>query len=208
MTNKKFKNRKNQNRSNKQMNPSVQMSKQINLYSEKTYRNITLPVTVVLGVALSGLYSFTPAVDTRFIAFTAVLASSEFTNLALVYQNYRIINASSFGTMTSYGVVAGSLDPPILHMNVEVAETPANPTNSQVILDDTSKIFNPKATVIESVKWVFSGTGITTHIWSDVAISPTVGMFTIGNNITKPAAIDMGIWDFRLQLGIEFANPI
>jgi hypothetical protein len=174
----------------------IQIGKHINLYTEKVMRNVTYNTIISMN---STSYTFTPGSDVRFLAFSTILGSTEFTNMATVYDNYRILKVSFTTVNLSQNVVA-----PILYVDVSPSETPANPNNTQIIQDDSSKLFNPRATIIEAVTWNLKGVGTSTNIWLDTAIPAALGSINIGNQLLSNVAV---IWDCKIDLVLEFANP-
>ncbi len=185
-------------------NPLLQVSRNINyLFKPCAYKNITYNATAVVGTTSTLLSLFT-GTDTRFLAFQTILGEAEFTNMAAVYDKYRIINASVI--VASPTQIDTTNTQSILHIDVDSSvSAPSNPVNSVVIADDTVKLCSPNATSFEVCKWDLRGIGPSTDFWLDTGVPPNIGTFYIGNNLTTTQATF--VWQLKFQLGVEFANP-
>jgi hypothetical protein len=203
-----FKNRNNrQGRApnRKQINRNeIQLSKRINLFSESTLRNVSL-FTAIEGNVTSHNYTFVAGADTRFISFAAICASTEFTNMALNYQNYRIIKCDI--TLSPTYISSGNVFP-MLVVDIQPTIAPANPVNTDVIQSDSSRYFSPLANYVDTVSWSLPGTGLSTNIWLDTGAVSSLGQFVIGSNNTNiPILSATTQFDVKLDLLIQFSNP-
>ena len=175
----------------------LQLSKNIPLYSERTRRNITNNFIVKVNTTSKG-YSMDDVSDVRYITFANILGSSEFTNMAAVYNNYRILAVSITALNQTYSQA------PILFMDCDPQEPYGNPVNSRLICDDSCKLFSPKATQIEVVTWTFPGAGTNTNIWNDTSTLPTFGQISFGNVVVSTNG---GLFELKVDMVVEFANP-
>lgn len=194
---------------NKKQAPQLQLSQQISLLNSRSsaYANISYPF-LIYGYNGSDLYSTTNVGDIRFIAFSAVLGSNEFTNFGTVYSNYRVKSLSLIvNPMVSRTAVANC---PLLQVNCDPeANISANPTNSAVILRDTNHLFSAQAVVPKSVTFTFPGVGTSTNIWKSVADLP-LGGITFGNNIAPVGSAFFAattlVFEVCMTLLVEFNN--
>lgn len=196
----------NNNRNNRNNNvnyglkrANMQVSRNISLYSQKVKKNITFYALTTAGTTAT-LFSLTNGADVRFLAFSAVLASTEFTNMATVYDNFRIVSAS----VTVNNITRYTIPSPFLIVDVSPSETPANPTNSQIIADDSARVFGPYGNN-QVCTWPLLGVGPSSNIWLDTSNPPALGSFNIGNN--QSVVVTSAIWEIRFELCCEFANP-
>ena len=175
----------------------LQLSKFIPLYTEKTRRNITLNTLIKVNTTSKG-YSLDDVSDVRYITFANILGSSEYTNMAAVYNNYRLLAVSVTAINQSYSQA------PMLFMDCDPQEPYGNPVNTRLICDDSARIFSPKSTVIEVVTWNFPGAGTNTNIWNDTSTLPTFGQLSFGNVVVTSNG---GLFELKIDLVVEFANP-
>jgi hypothetical protein len=202
MKTKKFK--QNNNRGKKSTNT---FGKVIKLNSESISRRITRPTTIYTNPTTNN-YTFTSGSDVRFIAFSNILASTEFVNMATVYNQYKLKSL----VITMIPIVFTSYSQPCAgtFLEVEPNITPANPTNLTVIESDTAKMFNITATVTEYCTWTLTGVSSAFNIWNDVAnASSQLGQLSLGANITANG-FSGGIlpaFDVRLELLVMFTDP-
>ena len=175
----------------------MQLSKNILLYSERTRRNITSNQFLKVNTTSKG-YSTDDVSDIRYITFANILGSSEFTNMAAVYNNYRIVGVS----VTAFN--QGTTQAPLLFMDCDPQEPYGNPVNSRLICDDSARIFSPKALLPEVVTWTFPGAGTNTNIWNDTSTLPTFGQLSFGNIVVTTNG---GLFELKIDLVVEFANP-
>ena len=175
----------------------LQLSKNIPLYSEKTRRNITSNQIVKVNTTSKG-YSMDDVSDIRYITFANILGSTEFTNMAAVYNNYRILAVSVTAFNQTYSQA------PLLFMDCDPQEPYGNPVNSRLICDDSARIFSPKAMLAEVVTWTFPGAGTNTNIWNDTSTLPTFGQISFGNIVST---VNGGLFELKIDIVVEFANP-
>ena len=175
----------------------MQVSRFIPLYTERTHRNITSNYIIKVHTSTKG-YSLDDVSDIRYITFANVLGSSEFTNMAAVYNNYRIIGLSITALNQSYSQA------PLLFVDCDPQEPFGNPVNSRIITDDSARIFSPRAMLAEVVTWNFPGAGTNTNIWNDTSVLPTVGQISFGNVVVTTNG---GLYELKVDLVVEFANP-
>jgi len=150
------------------------------------------------------LYSFNTGADTRYFSF-AGLFSTEFTNFATVYNNYKILSVSCI--ITPMYSSSSTITYPLLQVGCdpEVA-TPGNPTNSSFIFRDTNHLFTAKAVAPKSVTFTFPGTGITTNVWKSTADTPS-GCLYIGNQTSTGIFSSTGIaFEGLFSALVKFAN--
>jgi len=177
-------NRKRQN-NNKNNSGLTRMNKQINLHnrSEGTTFQVGYP-TIVYFDSSSLTYTFVNASDVRYLSFNTILNTNPypFTDLALVYEEYKISAASAIVTAIDLSSSTYSyLGPLFLTADPELPPTSTNPTNLTVLSSQTTKIFSHKETDPRSVKYTFPGVGIGANIWSSVTTTP-MGNFFIGQD--------------------------
>ncbi len=184
----------------------MQISRNIPLYREKTTRNISSFAAIYVGSA--ALYSFATGADTRFLAWSAILAGTEFTNMATVFDSYRVISAAAT-VGVCYAPQVANIGLPVAYLGVNPSQAAANPTNTDVVTADTSRLFSPVSTQMEVVEWTFPGVGVTTHQWYDVNTPSALGVFTLGNSPAVPlgATTTYPFFDIKFDLVIEFGNP-
>lgn len=191
--------------------PSMQLSKQINLYNQQAtaFVNITYP-GLIYGYSVSGLYTFTNNADVRYLAYGTITAATEFTNFAASFANYRIkscsviVNPLSNNVRTSTGV----LDLPLLVFGSDPQDLniSTNPTNAGFILRDQNHLFSTTSNLVKSVTFTFPGVGTATNIWKDTDTQPDRGLFYIGNNATINwfGGGNVPVFEYYINLLIEF----
>jgi hypothetical protein len=200
-------NYRNKRRNNNKKRPKTrgyqQMGKIISLRSEKAIRNITFNLATFANTTIT-LYSLAAASDVRFISFQNVLSSTEFTAMQTVYDSYRILEAS---VMVQRPSATFTFQVPALHIDVDATNaTPANPTNSSLVNDDTVKLFSSTSTRIDYAIWKFPGVSHGTHDWYDCLNVPNIGCFMIGNNQITTNVTTV-VWEIKFNLLVEFASP-
>jgi hypothetical protein len=202
--------KRNNKRRNKKQKPFVeqQISKRINLYHETARKNISSVQTVYVRIAGS-TYSLATGADVRFLGFTTNLSSTEFTNMAAIYNNYRIIAASVSGNPYA-GINTNLNQSANLYVTIDPLAVVANPTNLTIISSDTARIFCATSNKVETVTWRFPGPSYQTNFWLESAsASGNAGSFFIGSNLitTNSSGAAIMVFDLRFDLTVEFANP-
>jgi hypothetical protein len=204
--------RKNNKKSRKQKGgrPFVeqQISKQINLYRETARKNISSVQTVYIRLA-GNTYSLATGSDVRFLGFTTNLSSTEFTNMAAIYNNYRITAASVSGNPYA-GINTNLNQSSNLYITIDPLGAASNPTNLAIVSSDTARVFCAVSNKVEVVTWRFPGPSYQTNFWLETAsASGNAGSFYIGSNIntTNSSGAAINVYDLRFDLTVEFANP-
>lgn len=199
------------NRNKLRSAPSLQLSKQINLYNSQASAvvNITYP-GLIYGYQTSGLYTFVNNSDVRYLAFSTITAAAEFTNFATSFSNYRIRSCSVIinPLANNISTSTGALNYPLLVFGADPQDTniSTNPTNSSFICRDQNHYFSSLSNVVKSVTFTFPGTGTGTNIWKDTDNQPDRGLFYIGNNSTVNwfGGGNVPVFEYVLNLLIEF----
>lgn len=153
----------------------------------------------------SGLYSFANGSDIRYLAFSTVLASTEFSNMAFSYRQYRIRGIRMTAVPVAYFVYTNPT--PGLYANVLLATTPANPTNLSVVQSDTSRLYNPSAATMETCEWNLRQASTVTNTWLDIAAAITVGEIVIGCNPSFGFSSSAIAFDLKIDVLVEFTTP-
>jgi hypothetical protein len=203
-------NKKRNNKNNNKIRPFAeqQIAKRINLYREKARKNITSVQTVYVRIA-GNTYSLATGSDVRFLGFTTPLSSTEFTNMAAIYNNYRIVAASVSGNPYA-GINTNLNQSSNLYLTIDPEGALANPTNLTIISSDTARVFCATSNRVEVVTWSFPGPSYQTNFWLDTAsASGNLGSFYLGSNLntTNSSGAAIMVYDLRFDLTIEFANP-
>jgi hypothetical protein len=201
---------KSKRRNNKKQKPFVeqQISKQINLYRETARKNISTVQTVYIRLA-GNTYSLATGSDVRFLGFTTNLSSTEFTNMAAIYNNYRIFAASVSGNPYA-GINTNLNQSANLYITIDPLGAASNPTNLTIVSSDTARVFCAVSNKVETVTWRFPGPSYQTNFWLETAsASGNAGSFYIGSNIntTNSSGAAINVFDLRFDLSVEFANP-
>jgi hypothetical protein len=181
----------------------VQLSRNINLNSASTFRNLTINGAISMN-AVTSEYTFTASSDVRNLSFSTILTNSgEFTAFKSIYSTYRILAVSCTILTNMTNAFQNTDNPTILYMNVEPNIVPALPTNGEVLEADTSKLFNPYDFNLQTCQWRFpTGSGLGTDIWVDVGTNVGVGQLSIGN---IPFANSGGVqFEYKIDLITEF----
>lgn len=205
-------NNKNKNNKRNQMRalPFQQLKRHVNLFNKSTSLmvNISYP-GIIYGYSVSGLYTFTNNSDVRYLAFGTICSAVEFTDFAGSFMNYRIRSCSAI--INPLSVNTGTLQLPmlVLSANPENTNVSTNPTNSALIVQDKTHLFNPQSNIIKSVNFTFPSTGLNTNIWYDTTNTSPSGLFSIGNNSTINwfGGGNVAVFEYMIALQIEFANP-
>jgi hypothetical protein len=190
----------------------MQISKNIPLFTESTTRNITDHCYVAYyyqtGPTIYG-YSFNSGSDVRNLAFSTILAVTEFSQMATVYKNYRILKAAvTLANCLNFSKANGTHFP-ILYFDLQPSIAAANPTNSDVVDSDSARLFTPYSTRMEDCTWSMPGPGISTNLWYDTSAPSNLGQFVIGTNADanlENASIDI-VFDVKIDLVVQFTNP-
>jgi hypothetical protein len=176
----------------------------------KIRRTINIPLQIPT-YHTSNHYTFANASDTRYLQFSTVMSALEFSNLASVYQSYRICSASC---LVCPGWNGNSADTalnflPMLYVNVQPSKTGINPTNLEVIAADDSHVFSAYATITpQTASFSINQPGSQAYLWLDTASLPTTGNFVIGDSGTSMAGTnDFYIFDCIFSLTIELKDP-
>jgi hypothetical protein len=204
---KKITNRK-KNRNKSRPFVEQQISKQINLFRETARKNISTVQTVYIRLA-GNTYSLATGSDVRFLGFTTNLSSTEFTNMAAVYNNFRIIAASVSGNPYA-GINTNLNQSSNLYITIDPLGALANPTNLTIVSSDTARVFCAVSNKVETVTWRFPGPSYQTNFWLETSTASSVlGSFYIGSNIntTNSSGAAINVYDLRFDLTVEFANP-
>ena len=158
--------------------PKLQLTKYVSLDDFEVKGNVTYSA-LIYGYSTSHLYSFASNSDARTLSIATCFANSnEFTKMASMFINYKILSASMILTPL---IPNSSNALPSLYLGLEYLESStSNPTNSDFILKDQNKIIGPFGRVPVGYTFGFSNVGLL-NLWTDTQTLPGVGVFIIGN---------------------------
>jgi hypothetical protein len=143
------------------------------------------------------------------LAFSTILAATEFSQMANVYKNYRILKAAvTLANALNFSKSNGAHFP-ILYFDLQPSIAAANPTNSDVVDSDSARLFTPFSTRMEDCTWSMPGPGISTNLWYDTSAPSNLGQFVIGMNTNSNfnnGQIDI-VFDVKIDLVVQFTNP-
>jgi len=152
--------------------------------------------------------SFSSSADTRYLAFSSILAVNEFANFVQQYGQYRIRAATCtvapFKTPSTYTSVV-----PMLYINIDPTATSiSNPNDVILTASDTAKIIAPTSIVPITCKWLLPGVSMGMNILADTAdASLQIGAFQIGSNAGSGITATQLAYDCKFDLLVEFFNP-
>ncbi len=161
---------------------------------------------VIYGRQTSGNWSFATGGDTRYLAFSTILANSApFSNLVNIYSEFKIVGAAL--TVNPYTGVSSTSGIPMLYVSCDPQGSASNPSNGTVITTQTAHVFSPLSLVPQDVRFVFPGIGSNMNIWQDTSATPS-GAFYIGANLSVAlfGGGNVTAFDCSFELRVQFRN--
>jgi hypothetical protein len=207
--NNKNNNKKRGKRNGRVIGARQQFNRNINLFRERITRNITA-VVPVYGYITSNQYSFSTGADVRYYSINTLLASTEFTNMANVFRNFKIAGISiMINTVSQVSQsIPCALSPLFLDFDPNAPSSPSNPSNTAVIESDSSTIVPYGITRPSVCNYSFPGPGFSMNIWEQTSLAATfLGAIYIGG-INDGFTSTSAAW-FQLVINARcvFANP-
>jgi len=151
----------------------------------------------------SGIYTFAAGSDQRYLNFSSILGSAEFTSLGGAFIEYKTVGIQ---ILMSRAIDTAGLAPyPALVVACQPnGITSANPTNSTVVYNDNTMVVPAISTNLHTKSWYFgNGAGFSANIWTDCSNAGSQGALYIGSNVLASASLS-NVFDVQIKMICQF----